>query len=182
MPPACKILLIKLSHVTETLCAGYVLDADSPAALRPQWDRRGQRRLAATAGAKNAKAVQAGWGDALANAAPLNPHFKEEELRGYRWGHRPGRAGPYSRGRSGCARLCLMFGETWAGGTSQPASSQPTNGMCTTLPAPLTHPAAVPTWCVTWRFWTRTAWTLVGGRAVQVGRVGGWMGGRWVGG
>lgn len=61
-----------------------MLDADSPAALRPQWDRCAQRRLAATAGAKNARAVQAGWGDALADAGPLNPHFKEEELRRYR--------------------------------------------------------------------------------------------------
>lgn len=63
---------------------GYILDADSPAALRPQWDRRAQRRVAMTAGSKNAKAVQAGWGDALADAGPLNPHFKEDELRGYR--------------------------------------------------------------------------------------------------
>ena len=122
MPPACIIRLIKLSHVNETLCAGYVLDADSPAALRPQWDRRGQRRLAATAGAKNAKAVQAGWGDALADAAPLNPHFKEEELRGYRWGHWAGRAGPCSRDRSGC--VCLRLGQVAP--ASQPAASQPT--------------------------------------------------------
>lgn len=63
---------------------GYVLDADSPAALRPQWDRGAQRRVAQTAGSKNLKAVQAGWGDALAGGPPLNPHFSEEELRGYR--------------------------------------------------------------------------------------------------
>ncbi|KAI3433652.1 hypothetical protein D9Q98_003461 [Chlorella vulgaris] len=62
---------------------GYVLDADSPAALRPQWDRGAQRRVAQTAGSKNLKAVQAGWGDALAGGPPLNPHFSEEELRGY---------------------------------------------------------------------------------------------------
>lgn len=61
-----------------------MLDADSPAALRPQWDRRAQRRLAATAGAKNLRAVQAGWGDAAADVGPLNPHFKEEVLAGYR--------------------------------------------------------------------------------------------------
>ena len=65
--------------------AGYVLDADSPAALRPHWDRRAQRRIAATAGAKNLRAVQAGWGDAAADVGPLNPYFKEEELAGYRW-------------------------------------------------------------------------------------------------
>lgn len=64
--------------------AGYVLDADSPAALRPHWDRRAQRRIAATAGAKNLRAVQAGWGDAAADVGPLNPHFKEEALAGYR--------------------------------------------------------------------------------------------------
>ncbi|PRW58696.1 helicase domain-containing [Chlorella sorokiniana] len=62
---------------------GYVLDADSPAALCPQWDRRAQRRIAATAGSKNLRAVQAGWGDAAADAGPLNPHFKEEALAGY---------------------------------------------------------------------------------------------------
>lgn len=64
--------------------SGYVLDADSPAALRPHWDRRAQRRIAATAGSKNLKAVQAGWGDAAADAGPLNPHFKDEALTGYR--------------------------------------------------------------------------------------------------
>lgn len=32
---------------------GYVLDADSSAALRPQWDRRGQRRTAQTADRKS---------------------------------------------------------------------------------------------------------------------------------
>jgi hypothetical protein len=42
--------------------------------------------VALTAGAKNLRAVQAGWGDALADVGPLNPHFKEEELAGYRWG------------------------------------------------------------------------------------------------
>lgn len=77
--------LILAPHPASSTCSpGYILDADSPAALRPQWDRRGQRRVAMTAGSKNAKAVQAGWGDALADAGPLNPHFNEEELRGYR--------------------------------------------------------------------------------------------------
>ena len=63
---------------------GYVLDADSPAALRPRHDRRAQRRVAQTAGSKNLKAVQAGWGDARADAGPLNPHFDAGELSGYR--------------------------------------------------------------------------------------------------
>jgi hypothetical protein len=77
-------MLPMLLHAGLAWFAGYVLDADSPAALRPQWDRRAQRRVANTAGSKNQQAVRAGWGDALADSGPLNPHFNEEELRGYR--------------------------------------------------------------------------------------------------
>ena len=73
-----------LLYSVPTWGAGYVLDADSPAALHPQWDRRAQRRVANTAGSKNQQAVRAGWGDALADSGPLNSHFNEEELRGYR--------------------------------------------------------------------------------------------------
>lgn len=65
---------------------GYILDADSPAALRPDWDRRAQRRLALTAGAKNQAAVRGGWGDAEADVGPLNPHYDAERYRQYRCG------------------------------------------------------------------------------------------------
>lgn len=100
-----------------------MLDADSPAALRPQWDRKGQRRLAATAGAKNARAVQAGWGDALADAGPLNPHFNEEELRGYR-----------------CLAVLLMDAVGWAGFESGPALPQPTTSTSCCPPAHALQP------------------------------------------
>jgi ATP-dependent RNA helicase DHX29 len=63
---------------------GYVLEADAPAALRAGRDRGAQRRLAATAGARNAAAVRAGWGDDAGGGAPLNPHYDEELYQDYR--------------------------------------------------------------------------------------------------
>ncbi len=64
--------------------AGYVLASDSPAAIRPRWDKASQKRLAATAGAKNQQAVRGGWGDAEAHAEPLNKYYDHERYEQYR--------------------------------------------------------------------------------------------------
>mgnify|MGYP007061250992 CR=1 FL=1 len=46
------------THLPACLPAGYRLDADSPASLRPSHDRRAQQRVAKTAGATKQKLVR----------------------------------------------------------------------------------------------------------------------------
>ncbi|GAB4817860.1 hypothetical protein N2152v2_004906 [Parachlorella kessleri] len=62
---------------------GYRLDADSPAALRPNHDRRAQQRVAKTAGASKQTLVRSGWGDAEADVGVLNPHYQEDHYDRY---------------------------------------------------------------------------------------------------
>ena len=83
-PPHARLALPRRPLPSHPVGAGYLLDPDSPAALKAHNDRRAQRRLAQTAGARHARAVQAGWGDAQADAEPLNPHYTGEGLEDYR--------------------------------------------------------------------------------------------------
>lgn len=63
----------------------YVLAADAPAALRPGRDSAaGRKRLEQSAGARQAAAVRAGWGDEEIDSAPLNPNYDAQLYDDYR--------------------------------------------------------------------------------------------------
>lgn len=64
--------------------SNYVLDMDSPAALKARGLRGGQKRLENSSGSKHKALIQGNWGDDIADVV-LNQYFDESQYDSYRY-------------------------------------------------------------------------------------------------